>query len=122
MAEKLFHTKVNGYCWEEIHKRKYIQKTNRDVYENTSVPLPDTKCYFCKADEALLRNESINIEVELEDKVWDTWWIPLGGDIYLHYANDVTAYKNIEKELYLLSVTDPLTSIYNRRYFLERLD
>ncbi|MEO1784252.1 diguanylate cyclase [Thermodesulfobium sp. 4217-1] len=122
MAEKLFHTKVNGYCWEEIHKNIYIQKTNRDVYENTSVPLPDTKCYFCKADEALLRNESINIEVELEDKVWDTWWIPLGGDIYLHYANDVTAYKNIEKELYLLSVTDPLTSIYNRRYFLERLD
>ena len=122
MAEKLFHTKVNGYCWEEIHSRKYIQKTNRDVYENTGVPLPDTKCYYCKADEALLKNESINTEVDLEDKVWDTWWIPLGGDIYLHYANDVTVYKNIEKELYLLSVTDPLTGAYNRRYFLERLD
>jgi len=35
---------------------------------------------------------------------------------------DVTYYKKLEEELYQLSITDPLTGAYNRRYFLQRLE
>ncbi|MFT9487344.1 GGDEF domain-containing protein [Tepidibacillus decaturensis] len=54
--------------------------------------------------------------------IWDTWWIPLGEDIFLHYATDVTRYKKIEEELRFLSVTDTLTNVYNRRYFVQKLE
>jgi len=62
----------------------------------------------------------VNSEVEFAGGIWDTWWIPLGEDIYLHYATDVTRYKKIEEELRLLSITDTLTNIYKRRYFTQK--
>lgn len=68
------------------------------------------------------RNEPLNSEVELSGTIWDTWWIPLGEDIFLHYATDVTRYKKIEEELRFLSVTDTLTNVYNRRYFVQKLE
>ncbi len=68
------------------------------------------------------RNEPINSEVELAGNIWDTWWIPLGEDVYLHYATDVTKHKRMEKELRCLSVTDCLTNCYNRRFFMQKLE
>jgi GGDEF domain-containing protein len=67
-------------------------------------------------------NEPLNSEVELAGNIWDTWWIPLGEDVYLHYAADVTRYKKMEEELRCLSVTDCLTNSYNRRFFIQKLE
>ncbi|MBN7774537.1 sensor domain-containing diguanylate cyclase [Clostridium aminobutyricum] len=66
--------------------------------------------------------ESNNKEVQWEDSVWDTWWIPVGEDVYLYYATNITKYKKIEEKLFQLSVTDELTNTYNRRYFVQRLE
>ncbi|WP_206707978.1 PAS domain S-box protein [Koleobacter methoxysyntrophicus] len=121
-AALLFGTKVGDYCWEGIHGGEYLLDEYREAFEKNGSPLPGTKCYFCHGDEALVRNEPVNSEVGLADKIWDTWWIPLGEDIYLHYAADVTKYKKIEEELRRLSITDVLTNAYNRRYFIQKLE
>ncbi|WP_268796783.1 sensor domain-containing diguanylate cyclase [Pseudomonas huanghezhanensis] len=41
---------------------------------------------------------------------------------YLAVCLDVTERKRVEEELRTMSVTDPLTGVYNRRYFEERLE
>jgi diguanylate cyclase (GGDEF)-like protein/PAS domain S-box-containing protein len=121
-ASSLFGTKVGDYCWEGIHGGEYLPDEYREAFEKNDLPLPGTKCYFCRVDEALDMNKPVNSEVELAGNIWDTWWIPLGEDVYLHYATDVTKYKKIEEELRHLSVTDVLTNAYNRRYFTQQLE
>lgn len=45
------------------------------------------------------------------------------GSILWHgYVSDITTSKTVEDELRTLSITDPLTGVYNRRYFIDRLD
>lgn len=63
----------------------------------------------------------VSCEVYLQDAVWDTWWVPVGKDAFLHTAWDVTKYKKMEEELRYLAVHDFLTKTYNRRYFSEQL-
>ena len=36
-------------------------------------------------------------------------------------VRDVTEHKRMQEELRLLSITDPLTGVYNRRYFMQKL-
>jgi diguanylate cyclase (GGDEF)-like protein len=121
-AAEMVGTKVGGYCWGSIHGTASLTDEYKISLEKTGSPLPGTRCYFCCGDEALDRNEPINSEVELAGTIWDTWWIPLGEGVYLHYANDVTRYKKMEEELRCLSVTDCLTNSYNRRYFTKKLE
>ena len=111
-----------GYCWAGIHGLQAISAEEREAFLKTGTPLPGTKCYFCRADEALAEQKTENGEVVLGGVVWDTWWIPVDVDLFLHYVVDVTKYKKMEEELHRLSITDPLTSAYNRRHFLEVLD
>jgi diguanylate cyclase (GGDEF)-like protein/PAS domain S-box-containing protein len=121
-AASLFGSKVGDYCWERVLGGGNLPDEYREVFEKNGSPLPGTKCYFCRGDEALDRNEPINSEVELAGNIWDTWWIPLGEDVYLHYATDVTKHKRMKKELRCLSVTDCLTNCYNRRFFMQKLE
>lgn len=121
-AADLFGTQKGDYCWQGIHGGEYLPKEYKEALEKTGVPLPGTQCYFCRGDEALAANEPVNSEVEFAGSVWDTWWVPQGEDVYVHYAVDVTRYKRMEDELYRLSITDPLTGVYNRRYFLQTLE
>jgi len=121
-AASLFGSKVGDYCWERVLGGGNLPDEYREAFEKNGTPLPGTKCYFCLGDEALDRNEPINSEVEFAGGIWDTWWIPLGEDVYLHYATDVTKYKKMEEELRHLSVTDVLTNAYNRRYFIQKLE
>ncbi|WP_073237709.1 PAS domain S-box protein [Desulforamulus putei] len=121
-AERIMGSKTGDYCWESIHGMETLPDRSREAIEKSGTPLPGTKCYFCRVDEALDKNAPINSEVEFAGGIWDTWWIPLGEDIYLHYAVDVTKYKKMEEQLYRLSNTDPLTNAYNRRYFMQVLE
>lgn len=121
-AAEMVGTKVGNYCWGSLHGTKSHPDECREAIEKSGTPLPGTKCYFCRVDEALDKNAPINSEVEFAGGIWDTWWIPLGEDTFLHYAADVTRYKKLEEELRRLSVTDALTGAYNRRYFEQVLE
>jgi diguanylate cyclase (GGDEF)-like protein len=121
-AVSLFGAKVGDYCWQGIHGVGTLPDEYMEAFEKNDLPLPGTKCYFCHGDEALDRNEPVSSEVELSGTIWDTWWIPLGEDVFLHYATDVTKYKKMEDELRNLSFTDVLTNAYNRRYFIQKLE
>ena len=59
--------------------------------------------------------------IEFKGTFWDVWWIPLNKEMYLHYAANVTKYKEMEKKLELAAITDGLLGIYNRRYCSQRL-
>jgi len=120
-AAALVGPQVGNYCWQAIHGGKYLPDLYRQALEQTGRPLPGTQCYFCRSDAAMARQEAENSEVAAEEAVWDTWWIPLNENIYLHYVNDITKYKKAEEELYSLSQTDCLTGAYNRRYCLQQL-
>lgn len=98
-AVALFGTKVGDYCWQGIHGGQYLPDEYREAINKTGLPLPGTKCYFCLGDEALDTNKAMNSEVKFGGGVWDTWWVPLGEDIYLHYATDITKYKKMEEDL-----------------------
>ncbi|MDS1029303.1 PAS domain S-box protein [Bacillota bacterium LX-D] len=121
-ASSLFGIKIGDYCWERVFGGGNLPDEYREALKKSGSPLPGTKCYFCLGDEALDKNAPMNSEVELRGNIWDMWWIPLGEDVYLHYATDVTRYKKIEEELRHLSVTDVLTNVYNRRYFTQQLE
>lgn len=94
--------KVGGYCWRDFARSKFISKCHRDSIENYS---PDdcpaqVKCTFCMADEALDGKRSIYTpEIRAFDRLWDTWWVPVDADTYLHYAIDVTDQKETENKL-----------------------
>ncbi|GAV21504.1 response regulator [Carboxydothermus pertinax] len=97
-AAKALGAVVGDYCWRSIHHLKMISPVAREVFETTGKPLPDTKCYFCRADEALNQRQKENCEVKVENSVWDTWWVPVDENTYIHYVIDVTKYKKWKKK------------------------
>ena len=56
-------------------------------------------CPWCLAPALWATGEAQHIEVESLGVVWDIHWIPVGPDLYMHYAFDVTDRKKAEPEL-----------------------
>ena len=97
----------NMPCIALIMKKetREIIVSNRKAKEAGAVP--GKKCYntwyqfsepcpWCLAPEAWKTSKSQNLEVTNEDKIWDTHWIPMKDDLYLHYAFDVTESRRAE--------------------------
>ena len=76
---------VGDPCWREFGKSQFI----RDG---------ENKCWFCMADKAMDENEGKYCEVEAFGRLWETWWVPVGEDMYLHYLIDITERKQAEEE------------------------
>ncbi|SFM39806.1 GGDEF domain-containing protein [Thermodesulforhabdus norvegica] len=121
-AREIFRTEEGRYCWEAIWNLRFITEEQRRHYLETGRPLPETRCIFCESDKALGKKEKISKELESDGTIWETWWIMVAENLYVHYASDITRYKRMQQELYRLSITDPLTGAYNRRYFEKKLD
>jgi PAS domain S-box-containing protein len=58
-------------------------------------------CNWCKADNAFNDNEFKNSQFWGLDIYWDSYWIPLEEDLYLHFAFDITESKKAEEALIL---------------------
>ncbi len=115
-ASEEFRTSVGDFCWSAIQHCKA-----RTVPGSLDTGARPTHCSFCQSEYSLSFQQKRNELIEIDGTFWDVWWIPLGTDVYLHYAINVTKYKEMEKKLEQLAVTDGLLGIYNRRYTAQRL-
>lgn len=93
---------VSQTCWASFHHSEFIP----DEYKPSSQSAPpepcggnEIMCRFCLADQALENNEPIRIELEKAGEIWDTWWVPVNENIYLHYAINITEHKQNERQL-----------------------
>ncbi len=112
--------KVGGFCWQEFGQCLFIpEEDNKYIAQHKKIPDNGTQCYFCKADEALRSQRSEDIEVQAFEKLWDTYWIPLEEDTYLHYAIDVTDRRKAEESLKEL-VDERTVELRNINVELER--
>jgi len=69
---------VGGKCFESWRKRKQ-------------------PCPWCLLPVALKIREQQHSEVEDGEKIYEVYWIPVTGDIFLHCAYDVTERKRTER-------------------------
>lgn len=92
---------VGQYCWQAFSRSEYIpEEAILYLKEHNGVPSSaGIKCSFCLADELVTSGQPANCEVNAFGKIWDTWWVPVKDNIYLHYAIDITERKLIENEL-----------------------
>jgi len=56
-------------------------------------------CPWCLAPAALATGEEQHIEIEAIGSVWDAHWVPVGPDLCLHYAFDITDQRRAEEKL-----------------------
>lgn len=94
--------KVGGYCWRDFSGSEFISEEDRSLFKAhpPDTELTSIKCCFCMADEALDERRSMYLpEIKVFDRLWDTWWVPVDTDTYLHYAIDITDQKQKENEL-----------------------
>lgn len=86
--------KVGSFCWDSFGKLVSIPAEDKEYFEkNKKPPKEGTRCYFCEAEEALSSQETANVKVEVGGTLWDTYWVPLNEELYLHYAIDITEKK-----------------------------
>lgn len=75
------------HCWDTFGKLASIPAEDKEFFITEGRP-PEggTRCTFCQGDQALDTQEHQNTQVDTGEAVFDTYWVPLTPDIYLHYA------------------------------------
>jgi PAS domain S-box-containing protein len=104
--------KVGGYCWcdfagsanpfQKFDPAKKIDPDQKILPEaaRESSPAPPAPCRFCLAEEVFRTGEARrNPDLQLRGETWDTWWVPVDEELFLHYAINVTDRKAQEAEL-----------------------
>lgn len=88
-------------CWDDFGHRQFISEKHKKMIEGDPERKRDNtiKCDFCLADEAVESGKPERKEVEIEGTIWETWWVPAGQDIYLHYAINITDIRQTQKKL-----------------------
>ncbi|MGB9763510.1 MAG: sensor domain-containing diguanylate cyclase [Minisyncoccia bacterium] len=109
-ASKIFNSKVGGLCWIELWKGETLTQEHKQLFKQGKI-LPNMQCYFCVSDEALNKKEHLTQELYLLNKYWQSHWVPIDDNIYLHYFIDITQLKENEnkikqQERFLREITD----------------
>jgi PAS domain S-box-containing protein len=87
------------YCWSDFGK--CLSLSERDQERAKINPhIKGIKCSFCQMEKAMDGNmNSINDpDICVSGRIYDTYWIPVNENMYLHYAIDVTERKQLEDE------------------------
>ncbi len=109
-ASDLFASKEGNLCWQELWGGKTLSKKHRELYENGTV-LPDMQCYFCISDTVLKENRFRSKELKIFGKYWESVWLPIKKDIFMHYFIDISKQKESEEryrqaQKFLREITD----------------
>ena len=94
--------RIGELCWKDFGQGSRISAEHeRHLDEHPDeAPPEDIKCTYCLADEAMAKNRPANApELKAFGRLWDTWWIPIDDDTYLHYAVDITHRKLAEERI-----------------------
>ena len=93
--------KVGEYCWQSVHGCQFIPEHERSHANQSAEPRPDdTPPSLCQLDK-VIEDQAPHIiqDIEVSDKIWDYYWVPLDEGTCLHYCIDVTDRKRTEQEL-----------------------
>jgi PAS domain S-box-containing protein len=94
--------RVGGHCWRDFgHCEHLSDDDKRYLAECAGTALERRiQCTFCLADQASATSKATNNpEVRAFGRLWDTWWIPIEADVYLHFAVDITERRQFEEDL-----------------------
>jgi len=95
-----FGAKIGDYCWKEFVKTDFISESDRERFKRGDCK--GIKCTFCLAEEAIEgKTTTHSPEVHAFGKVWNIFWKYVaqdekGSHLYLHYAVDITEYKQAQ--------------------------
>ena len=95
-----FGIKIGGYCWREFGKEQFLSEKNREIAAKFTKVVPsknNIKCTFCLGDKCISEDKEQKISFEAFEKIWDTYWIKVNDEIYLHFCIDITEQKINEK-------------------------
>ncbi len=59
----------------------------------------DNPCPWCLAPKLWKSGQPQHLEVETLGVVWDAYWAPVGPDLYMHYAFDITERRKVADAL-----------------------
>jgi len=90
-----FGAKIGGHCWREFGKTgnpaDSIDFTPSDFY---------SKCSFCLGNECITHSPmQNNPELKAFGRIWDSYWIKVNEDVFLHYLIDITEHRKLEESL-----------------------
>lgn len=95
--------KVNEKCWKEFGKSKYIADPKAkpiEIDNDNSNSEPLIQCSFCRGDECIFEDPcQNNPRVKAFDKIWNTYWVKVSDDVFLHYLIDITDKVKLENSL-----------------------
>lgn len=97
-AFELFHSKVGGFCFAELWQGQTLKEEDQKLFRKGHIT-PDMHCYFCESDSALDRQQHVVKELYIADRYWQSHWVGLDKDIYLHYFIDITDLKENENKI-----------------------
>ena len=83
---------VGSKCWKTFGKSLFISDIDKELVEKGIEP-PAPMCHFCLADSALELNITENDPEVVTDQTYDTYWVFIEKDLYLHYAIPVKGEK-----------------------------
>ncbi len=85
-------------CWKTFGQSLWISDDNKDLIKNGKEPI-NPMCHFCLADGAIRDKCTTNDPKVETNAIYDTYWVHVEDDIFLHYAIDVTEKRKIEQAL-----------------------
>ncbi|MEI6680069.1 MAG: GAF domain-containing sensor histidine kinase [Mariniphaga sp.] len=93
--------KPGGYCWREFQKEENISEEEKKIaalYPDVVPSQFNIKCAFCRSDQCFSEVAGQNIpELHAFGQIWNTYWIKVSDDIFLHYAVNITEDNQIER-------------------------
>ncbi len=102
-AARELHACPGEPCWKSFSGCRALSKADQEMVKQSSDSEHaslNIQCEHCKAEAALARNRTTRMpELQLHGRTWDTYWVPVNHETYLHYAIDITEQAEQAREL-----------------------